>query len=440
MQAVLAEVKSSLEAQIESGAAICLGLSGGMDSVVLLDALHRVDAKSRNPLSCVHIHHGLSPNADHWANFCEALCAQYEVPCQVRRVVVSGSGAGIEAAARDSRYAVYREMDAPWILQAHHADDAAETLLLRLTRGAGTRGLMGMPAVRRLDAKHQLLRPLLSVSRIELESYARAALLKWQQDESNADTRLDRNFVRHEVLPKIAQRFPSYRRNWLRTARHLATSQRLHDELAVLDVGVDPKALSLSRLRGLSTDRLQNALRYFFSRHDVAMPDTGFIDDLERKLRTCGPEASLGVRIDESFLYRHRDELMLVDAWRAAVPEPFMQLWKGEVQLDIPALRGTFAVVAAIGQGISAARTAEPVWTIRGQRDGERLQPRPGRPSRTLKNLFQEQNTPAWLRPWQPRLAHQGQLVWVAGLGVAADWHAAPGEPGLVPHWYPWSP
>src|SRR5262249_2960895 len=192
---------------------IAVGLSGGIDSVVLLHLL-----KQHPGVSAIHVHHGLSPNADEWAAFCRRLCRQWAVPLKVSKVKVRRSGKGLEAAAREARYAAFAKLDVDVIALAHHLDDQAETVLMNLLRGAGLRGASGMRALSRLEGK-PLAPPLLEVSRARIEEYARAHGLEWIEDESNADEALTRNFLRRRVGPLLETRFPDWRRALARAAR-----------------------------------------------------------------------------------------------------------------------------------------------------------------------------------------------------------------------------
>src|SRR5258708_2882834 len=181
---------------------IAVALSGGIDSVVLLHLL-----KEHPGISAIHVHHGLSPNADAWAAFCRRWCKQWGVPLRVSKVKVRRSGKGLEAAAREARYGAFGKLDADVIALAHHLDDQAETVLMNLLRGAGLRGAGGMRPLARFQGKI-LARPLLEIPRKELEGYARLHRLQWIEDETNADETLARNFLRRRLGPLVETRFP----------------------------------------------------------------------------------------------------------------------------------------------------------------------------------------------------------------------------------------
>ena len=214
-----------------------IAFSGGLDSTVLLHLLASL-AKTETfpPLSAVHVHHGLQATGDAWPSHCQSVCDRLGVPLRVMRVHVQ-PGASLERAARDARYQAFTEVTGAGqvMLTGQHRDDQAETLLFRLLRGAGVRGLAAMAAHRPLAAGH-LVRPLLDASRVELEAYAHEHQLRWIEDPSNADPRFSRNYLRHRVLPALTERWPQAVTSLARTAEHLSEAQGLLDELAVSDL------------------------------------------------------------------------------------------------------------------------------------------------------------------------------------------------------------
>ena len=188
-----------------------MGLSGGRDSVALLHALAQLRGEFGFDLSALHVHHGLSPNADSWADFCIRLCDSLDIPFRCTRVAVDRAGGqGIEAAARAARYAAFAALDVEWIALAHHRGDQAETVLHHLLRGTGLRGLSGMPVERAISPASgpRLIRPLLDVPRALIEDYAGRHALEWVDDESNLDSGYTRNRLRNDILPALARQFP----------------------------------------------------------------------------------------------------------------------------------------------------------------------------------------------------------------------------------------
>ena len=210
--AVDAALTAALAAHTAAGQRIAVALSGGIDSMVLLDALHSLAPRFALGLSAVHVDHRLSPQAARWSEFCAEACAARDVPLVIHRIVVTRRpGQSLEAAARVARYDKLLASDVDIVALAHHADDQAETLLLQLLRGAGPAGLAAMPRYRQRDARGPaLLRPLLELPRATLAACANARGLAWVDDESNADRRHKRNLIRLDVAPVLTQAFAGY--------------------------------------------------------------------------------------------------------------------------------------------------------------------------------------------------------------------------------------
>ena len=371
---------------------LAVALSGGIDSVTLLHQL-----KSRGRVSAIHVHHGLSPNADAWTAFCRKLCKQWGVPLKVFRVKVSPAGAGLEAAARAARYEAFLKIPAQTIALAHNLDDQAETVLMNLLRGAGPRGASGMAPESRFKGK-TLIRPLLDVSRHEIEAYARKNRLAWIEDESNADEALTRNFVRGRLGPLMDQRFPAWKRSLSRAARHFSRKEAGAEEL----------------------------LRKFLQTKGLRAPSEAKLVEMLKQLTSGG--ARTLVEHDGARLRVYRGKIVHD---REAGSFTSMA-WRGEARLPIPALGGELRFRRTRGKGIDASRAP---LSVRLRAGGERLQPDASRPRRTLKNLFQEAGVPAWERDRLPLLVCGDDLVWVPGLGVDARYQAAKNRPGVLPEW-----
>ena len=402
------------------GARLALGLSGGLDSVVLLHVLHALAPRFGYRLRAVHVHHGLSVNADAWARHCRRLCRAFGVPLSVRRVrIASRKGRGIEAAAREARQGVFTHVQADIIVLAHHLDDQAETVLLQLLRGAGLRGASAMPAVGQLGAK-RLLRPVLEVPREAIERHARAQGLEWVDDESNAQDAITRNYLRHRVAPLLAARFPRWRESLARAARHFAAAQ------------ADERAL----------------LRAFLADQGLRAPSEARLVEMLKQLAAGG--ARTEILHDGARLRLYRGRVFVESVARRAVPAvPAVRpvplapkagiapvAWRGERRLRIAALgAGELRFRRVRGVGIDAARLAAGELSVRRRRGGERLQPDPGRPRRTLKNLFQEAGIPPWRRDQLPLVYCGEDLVWVPGLGIDCRYHAGPGKAGIALEW-----
>ena len=269
---------------------VCVALSGGCDSVVLLHSLSQLGLGDR--LGALHVHHGLSPHADAWDAFCQRYCHELGVPLLVRRVsVASGTGCGLEAAARDARYAAFAEAPADCLFLAQHGGDQAETLLLNLLRGCGVTGAAAMPVERQCGGR-RLLRPLLGESRVDIEAYARCHGLDWVEDESNDNTTFTRNYLRHQVMPVIGQRFPAAEIALRRAAANFGEAAGLLDDLAAADWAAvaDGETARLADLRRLSPARLKNLLRHRLRVLGWQVPVADRLDEFVRQLIRAAPD------------------------------------------------------------------------------------------------------------------------------------------------------
>ena len=375
-----------------NGKDVAVALSGGIDSVSLLHFL-----KNKGPVSAIHVHHGLSPNADAWAAFCRALCRRWGVPLTVRRVKVARNGKGLEAAAREARYEAFAKIPAGCIALAHNLDDQAETVLMNLLRGAGRRGARGMLPKSRFKGT-TFVRPFLNVPRAGILAYAREHGLEWIEDESNTDESLSRNFIRRRVAPLLDERFPAWKAALARAARHFAREEAGAEDLL-------RKFLQTQGLRAPSEAKLVEMLKQLTS----------------KGARTLIEHDGARFRVYRGKIFQDKD---------AGAFEPIA--WKGEAKLVIPELAGELRFRRVRGGGI--ATTATPLQ-VRLRKGGERLQPDARRPRRTLKNLFQEAGVPPWERDRLPLLMSGDDVVWVPGLGVDARYQAAENAPGVLPEW-----
>jgi tRNA(Ile)-lysidine synthase len=436
MDKIAENVGVILRRDIPRGATLAVGLSGGIDSVVLLHVLVRKLRLSPGRISAIHVNHQISPNAARWAAFCRRCCRELGVKLRVARVNVP-RGNSTEAAARAARYAVFAESGADALLLAHNRDDQAETVLLQLLRGAGPRGLSAMPVLRAGNSGVSvLLRPLLETPRAEIEAYALRHGLQWVEDESNEDRAYLRNFLRHDALPLLESKLPGLRGTLARAARHQAECSALLDELAAGDLGAEHHhgRLPLFLLRGKSTARARNALRYFLRCNDVKMPEAERLDELLRQATTARVDARVCVDLGGYELRRYQDALHLVRPL-PPVAKTFELSWSGRGTLSLPQLGGSLRLVRRRGEGFAAAALRGATLLVRVRRGGELLQPEPTGRRRTVRNLLQEASLPPWLRERLPFIYVDGRLAAVPGLGVDAQFRAGAASSGLLPEW-----
>jgi tRNA(Ile)-lysidine synthase len=409
-------------------AQVWVAYSGGCDSTVLL---HLLKCEGVRRLRAIHVHHGLQAAADDWVQRCQLSCSRLDVPLTVVPVAIDRKHpAGPEGAAREARYAALRGLLQPGdcLVTAHHRDDQAETVLLRLLRGSGVGGVAAMRPLSPF-APGVLWRPLLQVSRSALRAYAAALELDWVEDPHNADPAYARSWLRHEILPRLLQRWPQALDSLARFAGHAAEAAELLDEIAVADLASARLAggLSIPVLRALSPARRHNLLHYWFAAAQGTAPSTALLQHLEREVLSARADATPRLAVGAAELRRYRDGLYLM-APLPQPPSPQQALpWDGREPLELP-------------PGCGRLRTRRPArgeLTVRFVQGGERLRPEGGGRSRSLKNLFQEAGVPVWVRERMPLVYRGDELLAVAGLwrsaagaasGLELSWeHALPG-------------
>lgn len=415
---------------------LLLALSGGLDSCVLLHALVEVKKTLNVSLRVMHVHHGLSSNANDWADFCAETCAAYQVPFELVKVMVQkNTGLGVEAAAREARYQALFAANADFIVLAHHQDDQSETLLLQLLRGSGLKGLSAMAAQ---DPDRGLLRPLLDVSRLEIEAYAKATKLAWMEDESNLDNQYDRNYCRHEVMSAIKARFPSASATLARSAAHIAEAADLLDALAQMDAQkcVVEGRMNVDLLTALGLPRAKNVFRWWLASMNFSAPSKDRLDDMLTQLINASADASIKVVLDktsDSILRRYQGFAYI----EINHPEPASEIamiWHGEDTLTMP--DGSQLIFERKqGEGLAIDRLGVHKLRIASRRGGERFKPDLARPTRTLKHLLQETNMPPWLRERLPLIYLDDTLAVVPKIGVDCMMQATEHDMGLVIAW-----
>ncbi len=418
---------------------LLLGLSGGLDSCVLLHLLAQARLTIAFDLQAMHVHHGLSPNADTWAAFCQAQCDALNVPLSIVRVQLNAqSKLGIEGQARQLRYdaLLNNNLQADFVLSAHHQDDQAETLLLQLFRGAGLKGLASMAAA---DSHRRLLRPLLNVPRSALEDYAQQHGISWCEDESNSNTQYERNFIRHDILPVLSARNPAIKNVLARTASHAAEASDLLNALAELDAQplLLNDSLCLQGLAMLDEARAKNVLRWWLAGRDISMPSADYLSEIYQQLLQAKADANIDISLNQKNqsqfkLKRYQQRAYLV---KPQVTTSFDLVWNGEPQLALPnGGQLLFSQVRGAGLALKLGMTRLRISQRNG---GENFKPNALRPTRTLKHLLQEANMPPWQRENLPLVYWQDSLAFVPGIGISHELQAASYEDGLNIVWQP---
>jgi tRNA(Ile)-lysidine synthase len=434
-------------------AGLLIAYSGGPDSTALLDLAGRLrDAKTPGfaQIHAAHVHHGLQPEADAWAQHCLAECARRGVPCTVGRVSVA-AGRGVEDGARSARYAALLaaalDAGAGAVLTAHHADDRIETFLLQWLRGAGPAGLAGIAAQRGLDfspglpandpsgaAPVQVLRPLLSVARRELEQYLERHGLKAVEDPSNADPRYARNALRLHVLPALVRIRSGFVKSAARSIELVGEAAEVLEELAQEGLasctdGAPAGMLRLDRLAALAPVRRALVLRAWLAQLGVEAPSRARLGEALDQALGSGRDGRMLIRIGRRELRRHGGLLYLRSPGAAARTREVLH-WSGEPELAVATWGGVLRFMPAEGAGFDPVWLRERPLELRVRTGGERLKPHMSRPSKRLKRLYQEAGVPEFERAALPLLWRDDRLIFVARLG--ADARLLESGPGRV--------
>jgi tRNA(Ile)-lysidine synthase len=425
---------------------VAVAYSGGRDSTALLHAVLVSVRNTGTSVAALHVHHGLSGQADAWERHCRDQCARWQVEgfpvsfaaCRLRTRPQPGDS--IEAWARRERYAALgrlaRTHGADVVLLAHHRRDQAETLILQALRSAGVAGLAGMPRAIERDGIHWL-RPWLDVPRSTIEGYVESLGLSYIDDDSNTDERHARNRLRLRVWPALVQAFPEAEPALAAAATWAQQAQACLDELASDDLALlhGPAGLQLVGLGQLSAARRVNALRAWLRRQTGAAPPASLLARLSDELFGVG---AASWPLAGGLLRRHRGQL----TWSRPVATRSPSKTALEAQLHIrragihrlPGWGGNLRVVRVKEGGVPLAWLAQA--ELRARSGGEQFQAGLGRPARSLKKQFQAAELPAWERSG-PLVYSGGQLVFVPGLGIDARVIGLPGQPLVTLLWEP---
>jgi tRNA(Ile)-lysidine synthase len=411
-----------------------VALSGGVDSVVLLHLFHSLQKKYHFTLNATHVHHGLSKNADKWVKFCEKLCRDLSVPLDVHYVKLpQKKSLGIEGEARQLRYEKLLQSKSDLVVLAHHEDDQAETFLLQLIRGAGVKGLSSMA---NFDGARKLWRPLLNVSRMEIEKYAKQQKLKWIEDESNQNIDFDRNFIRSKVLPILKNRFNHIIKVISRSSSHLSEAQNLLDDLAKLDLKKHLKSvnykhiLQVKSFNKLSVTRAKNVLRYWLELNDQMMPSKDLLDELLRQVLHAKNDAELKIELSKDYeIRRYKDEIYIVKK-NQPTHKNYEIVWQGEPEILLP--NGTKLKFKKVkGRGISLEKIKDKNLIISNRKGGESFKPDEKRPTKKIKQMLQESDLPPWERENLSLIFVDNKLASVPNFGVDIMFQTKPKEAGL---------
>ncbi|MCS2160672.1 tRNA lysidine(34) synthetase TilS [Scandinavium sp. H11S7] len=408
-----------------------VAFSGGLDSTVLLHQLACWREQSPDvTLRAIHIHHGLSANADAWVAHCQQVCTGLQVPLEVVRVTLANEGLGVEAHAREARYDAFRTALQPGeaLVTAQHLDDQCETLLLALKRGSGPAGLSGM-SVESAFAGTTLLRPLLNLRRETLEQWAAEQRLRWIEDESNGDDAYDRNFLRLRIVPLLTERWPNFADAAARSAALCGEQEQLLDELLAEELAKltgTQGQLAIEPLLKVSDSRRGALIRRWLAGHQAMMPSRAMLERLWQEVALARDDANPLVRLGDFEVRRYQQQLWWVPTYErqnatqlewADMTQPLL-LPNGDT---LRFSEGKDIRAPHADEHVSVRYTASGTLHIVGRSGG-----------RKLKKIWQELGVAPWLRETTPLLFYNETLIAAAGYFVTLDGQCREGDVGLA--------
>ena len=428
---------------VKQHSSVYVAFSGGLDSHVLLHALFCLAEDYPFSLYAIHVNHSLHSQSTEWAIHCQAVCDDLGIPLIVKTVTVAAEkGKSLEALARDARYTALAEVlpDNGLCMTAQHINDQSETVVLQLLRGAGVHGLASMPA-RKDFAKGRILRPLLGYSRESLNDYARQHGLEWVEDPSNRDHQYDRNFLRHEIMPILRERWPGLDKSMSRSAGHAASAAVMLDEIGESDLlhcqvtsnHFFPPAIASLRvdlLNSLSTIHQKNALRCWTRMHGLSVPGDERLHSLIKLLEMS---AAKGEVVWPAGAFRlHNNILWLCDSFDTSEPIVMVQDWNPEKSLQIDQPKLELQATKLAGEGISLTAIGDSHLTVKFRQGGEICRMPGAHGSKTLKQMLQDLAIPHWLRASLPLIFLQDELIAVSSLWCNPHYLPSVHEEGYI--------
>lgn len=421
---------SQLDSYPVSKPDLLVALSGGIDSIVLL-RLASIYANERH-LKCiaVHVNHGLSQHAFDWEGVCQAHCDFLSIDLYIERVQLTVTAQdSLEEVARKARYQVLdKHMQAnSLLLTGQHQDDQVETFFLALKRGSGPAGLSSMPSITPLSNGYKC-RPLLTVSRSDIEQYAQDNELKWVEDESNKDTRFDRNFLRHEIVPNLVQRWPSFASSVSRSAQLCAEQESLLSELLqpkLMAFQNTYQGISISQLNSESELARNMLLRLWLKQFAIPLPSQVQLWVLWNEVAKAKEDANPQLELGTIQLRRFQDNLYCLPQYQD------LSTWKKELSdaLDLPDDLGRLIFSKGVEKRESNNKVDHQSLSLRAPTQDEKIEvrfnilgltahPEARERSRKMKKLYQEYGIPSWQRSRLPMIFYNEELAAIAGLFV----------------------
>ena len=413
-----------------------IALSGGIDSTVLLDLLSKAK-RSSDVIKAIHINHNLHESSKEWVDFAKDACKKYKLPLIIESINPKQEGFGLEADAREQRYKKFKEiiLDNECLLTAHHLDDQIETTLFRIFRGTGLDGLRSIRKKAKFG-KGLLCRPLINIPREAIEQYAKLNDIKWIEDPSNNNIYFDRNYLRNNIVPSIKKRWPNAQKTITRLSSLAENNQKLLHELAKEDIGEIEKfnVLDIGILSNKSSLRINNIFRFMILKNKMGIPSLKVLENGIETLINAKSDSPI-ITWDGFSIRRYKNTLYFFNPdLKQDEIRPLKMKWFIDETINLGGNRGSIQARFIKGQGIALNKCPKSL-EIKYRKGGEQIKPSGHKITKSLKNLFQENNVLPWVRDQIPLFYLDEELISVGDLWFNQDYKAKEQEDGFLISW-----
>jgi tRNA(Ile)-lysidine synthase len=419
--------QSFLKQKLKKNCHLLVGVSGGIDSVVLSHALSQLRSLYPFDLTFIYVDHQLHPESKKWANIVKQQAKKLSTDYIYEKVTIDQDlKLGIEGAARKHRYQAFQKHQKDILVLAQHEDDQLETLLLQLARGAGSKGLSCMPEY---HENLKIWRPLLGVSKNVINGYQQEHKLKFIEDSSNSNNKYDRNYLRNKVIPLIKKRFPQFATTSGRSVKHISDAYNYQNSMhAELFKNVHEGASKLNglKLKKLSDYDMGNVIRFWLNEHQVLMPSIKVLRQIISQVKKIDLESRINIKVDEMSIRSYNNSLFLINNSENSFKSV---IWKDQNSVILSNNKEVL-VDKKVGKGLSLDESKKIVID-RPHNMNLKIKIKANQPARSLKYIFQENKIPPWERENYPCVYVEDKLIAVMSLADSVEYAANKKEVGI---------
>ena len=419
--------QSFLKQKLKKNCHLLVGVSGGIDSVVLAHSLSQLRSQYPFDLTFIYVDHQLHPESKNWANTVKRLAKKLSTEYIYEKVSIDQDlKLGIEGAARKHRYQAFQKHQKDILVLAQHEDDQLETLLLQLARGAGLKGLSCMPEY---HENLKIWRPLLGVSKNLIYGYQQEHKLKFIEDSSNLDNKYDRNYLRNKVIPLIKKRFPQFAKTSGRSIKHISdvyNHQNLIHVEHYRNVLEGTNQLNGLKLKKLSDYDIGNVIRFWLNEHLVLMPSIKVLGQIISQVKKINLESKINIKVDDMSIRSYNNSLFLINNSENSFKSVF---WKDQNRIILSNNKEVF-IDKKVGKGLSLGKL-QKIHIDKPHNMNLKIKITANQPARSLKYIFQENKIPPWERENYPCVYLEDKLIAVIGLADSVEYAADKKEMGV---------